>query len=50
MRDRIKNWTKVNEWVGETFEWCGGIYKILHITEDYWLVENLISGRELKVR
>lgn len=50
MRDRILNWTKVREIVGETFDWAGGIYKILNITEDCWIVENMISGRELTIR
>jgi len=50
MRERIMAWQKVTPEVGQTFEWCGGIYKILCVAKKFWLVENMISGRELKVR
>jgi len=50
MRNRIKNFTKIKGQIGESFIWCGNVYKIINVTIDYWLVENVVNGRELKVK
>jgi len=49
MRDTIMMFAKVLEKIDEVFTWHGSIYKIVHITDNFWLVENLLTGRELKV-
>ena len=50
MRERIMSFQKVQGRVGETFQWGLGIYQILHVTKDYWIILNELNGRELRVR